>query len=515
VTGSSTGTHTGRLLPYSQGDGASFVPGRPFAQGETVTVSALLRNERRQLQWQFRIAYVDLDARPPRTPARTHDARQAFRSRPDLRPPKVTVATPSHGYVFTAPYSAAGQAGPMIFDGGGRLVWFHPLPPGEIAGDFRVQRYRGHRVLTWWESTGAVGAHRVGDDVIANSSYREIARVGAGNGYRSELHEFLLTDRASALITAYQPIRCDLSRARGPADGAVWDTLLQEVDVATGLVRFEWHTLDHVALGDSFVHAGSATLAAPYDYAHLNSIDTGPGHSLLVSARNTWTVYELDRRTGRVRWRLGGKHSTLVLARGARPAWQHDARALAGGRVSLFDNGADPKVHPQSRALVFAVDPRRRKARLVQLLEHQRPLLSPTQGDVQALPGGGWFVGWGQDPYFSEFDRHGRVLFDARLPRQEECYRAFSFPWTGRPAEPPAVAVRRGYAYASWNGATEVARWQLLMGADPRALRAAGSAPRRGFETRLRVPRRARFVAVRALDRRGRTLRTSGVVSAS
>ena len=171
-------------------------------------------------------------------------------------------------------------------------------------------------------------------------------------------------------------------------------------------------------------------------------------------------------------------------------------------------------MHPQSRALVFAVDTRRRKARLVQLLQHNRPLLSPTQGDVQSLPGGAWFVGWGQDPYFSEFDRHGRLVFDAHLPRQEECYRAFRFAWTGRPAEPPAVAVSRGYVYASWNGATGVAAWQLLAGADRRSLRPAGRAPDRGFESRLRVPRRARFVAVRALDRRGRTLRASAVVAA-
>jgi hypothetical protein len=105
------------------------------------------------------------------------------------------------------------------------------------------------------------------------------------------------------------------------------------------------------------------------------------------------------------------------------------------------------------------------------------------------------------------------VVFSGRLAEGNDNYRAYRGAWTGRPATPPdAVAERRGGAVvvtASWNGATEVARWELLAGADPRDLRPAGSTPKRGFETQIRVREDAEWLAARAIDARGAVLGTS------
>jgi hypothetical protein len=209
----------------------------------------------------------------------------------------------------------------MILDDRGQLVWFGKYTS---ARDFRVQRYRGRPVLTWWEGT-VVAGHGVGEYVIFDDSYHEIARVRAGNGYRGDLHEFLITPHGTALLTSYAPATADLSAVAGPEAGAAWDGIAQEIDIETGEVLFEWHSLDHVGVEESYVHPPDDPAYA-YDYFHINSIDVDHDENLLVSARNTWTVYKIDRESGRVLWRLGGKKSDFEMGEGTRSALQHDAR---------------------------------------------------------------------------------------------------------------------------------------------------------------------------------------------
>jgi hypothetical protein len=224
-----------------------------------------------------------------------------------------------------------------------------------------------------------------------------------------------------------------------------------------------------------------------------------------VSARHTHALYKIDRRTGRILWRLGGKRSDFALGPGVRFAWQHDARRRPDGTISLFDNEAAPQTGPQSRGLVLRVDERRRRVTLVRSIVHQPRLLAATQGNLQLLPNGDWFVGWGARPYFTEYDPTGkRVLFDARFGYRDDSYRAYRFPWHGHPAGRPALSVDGRTAYVSWNGATEVAAWQLVADGRP-----AGTLPRTGFETALSVPAGVSTVAVRALAHNGGVLGTS------
>src|SRR4029077_11551936 len=130
------------------------------------------------------------------------------------------------------------------------------------------------------------------------------------------------------------------------------------------------HSLDHVPLSDSYSSATTTSTAWPYDYFHINSIDQLAGGKTLVSARNTWTLYELNTLTGQVLLRAGGKHSTVKLASGAATAFQHDATVLENGTIAVFDNGAVPKVHPQSRGLVLAINPQTKTDTVVAQYEH-------------------------------------------------------------------------------------------------------------------------------------------------
>jgi hypothetical protein len=526
VSGSQTGSHGGRLLGYSQGDGASFVPSRPFSPGETVTVHGAVRAGGRAQAFAYRFVVAWEDVLPytaPHVPSEAdpHEV-QHFRSRPDLKPPALVVtarsAQTAPGYIFVSPYNGPGRAGPLIFDDAGSPVWFDPLPVGTEAANLRVQPYGAQAVLTWWQGYIPQQGFGEGEDVIANSSYRQIGRVRAGNGYKADLHAFRLTPQGTALISVFDPVDCRLSAVWGPRAGAVTDSGFQEIDLRTGLVRREWHGLDHVPLADSYSSAAGSSRAWPFDYLHINSIDPQPDGTTLISARNTSTLYELNTLTGQVLTRIGGRHSDVRLAPGAATAFQHDATVLPNGTISIFDNGASPKVHAQSRGLVVSVDREGKSDAVVDQYEHPAPLSANSQGSLQVLENGDAFIGWGSAPFFSEFSAGGQLLFDAHMPGSYQSYRASRFGWMGTPSERPAVAALPSGAggpltvYASWNGDTRTASWRVLAGRSAQQLASAGGATRTGFETAIAISGAAAYVAVQALDASGTVLGTSRTI---
>ena len=522
VRGSRTGRHAGRLVAHSDGQGASFVPARPFAPGERVTVRAPLPilGARGRVA-TFRIARAPTaPAAPARAPPPQRRVRgaQRFRSRPDLHPPGVAVrrntVADAPGSFFVSPKAGTTPPGTMIVDGAGRLVWWHRVPRGQQAYDFRAQTFHGRPVATWWQGR-FLGSFGAGEGEIYDAALRRIARVRAGNGYRADLHEFLLTPRNTALLVIYDTVRLDLSAVGGRRGATVLEGVVQEVDVDTGAVLFEWHSLRDVPLRESYMPVPRARDEV-YDYVHINSVALDADGDLLVSGRHTHAVYKIDRESGRIRWRLGGRRSSFRMGPGAAFRWQHDARRRADGALTLFDNRArQPLKGVKSRALVLRLDETARTATVVQAIRHPRGLLGASQGNVQALPDGGMVVGWGgRNPVFSQFDARGRLVFDARFRDTEaESYRAYRLPWSAQPGSRPALAVRRTGAgmvvFASWNGDTGVAAWRVVSRAPGASGRVLGQAARTGFETPIRVPVRASPVAVQALDASGRVLATS------
>ncbi len=514
VVGSRTGQHTGHIAADSDGQGGSFLPDRPFAAGETVTVTTSLdvlggSNG----SFQFTVATPSGPIQPEQIPlvSAGSNGLQRFRTRPDLLPPAVTVtkrgAPAGPGDIFIAPQQGPVQNGPMLLDPSGNLLWFQPLPKNMLATDFRVQQLWGQPVMTWWQGAINHGSGR-GEDVVYDRNYRLLAVVKAANGLQgADLHEFLVTPQGQAYIIAASPVR--LSGMGRP----VMDSVVQEIDIKTGLVLFEWHALDHIPLSESFFKP--STPGFVYDPYHLNSIAIDRDGNLILSMRNTWADYKIDHRTGAVIWTLGSNRSSFRLGPGTATAFQHDLVVQPDGTYTIFDDGAGPpNVHSQSRAIRIRVDAKKMTVTLVKQYEHVPPLLSAFEGGAQALPGGDLFVGWGQQPYFSEFNGAGRLDFDAHFTAPTNSYRAYRFPWNGQPATPPDVAVARGAdgvstVYASWNGATDVTAWRVLAGSSPTALTPAGAARRRGFETAIPVHSEQPYFSVQALGSSRQTLATS------
>jgi Arylsulfotransferase (ASST) len=442
---------------------------------------------------------------------------QSFRSRPELHPPAVGVnveaaGSMAPGYVFVAVKKGEGQDGPMIMDNQGRPVWFSK---DRYATDFKVQTYKGEPVLTWWQGS-IVAGHGVGEYVIFDSSYREVRRVRAGNGYRGDLHEFSITPQDTALLTAYAETRADLSPIGGPNDAPVWDGIAQELDLETGEVLFEWHSLDHVGVGESY-RPPPEDPDEPLDYFHINSIEVEPDGNFLIDAKGTYAVYKVNRESGEVLWRLGGKRSDFEMGEGTRTVSQHDARRQEDGTITIFDNGAPPELHDQSRGIVVELDEEAMRATLVREYTHPEAPLATSQGNMQVLPNGNVFVGWGTEPFTSEYSKEGKLLFDLQFAGETQSYRAFRQVWSGRPAENPAVAAERGEGdkviiYASWNGSTETTTWRVLAGPDPEDLEPVGSVQWEGFETAMAIRNDDPYVAVQAEDDSGHVLGTSEAI---
>jgi Arylsulfotransferase (ASST) len=519
VAGSVTGVHPGAVLSHSDGRGASFVPSTPFRPGERVTVSTGLNViGGARGSFSFTVAQPSGTMPTGKLPAarRVRGDVLRFASR-GFAPAAVTVnRRPSrhaeNGGIFVAPQQGPVQVGPMILGPDGGLVWFQPARRGDSVTDFRVQSYQGKPVLTWWQGNSAGGVGQ-GFDEIYDSSYRPIATVGAGNGLRADLHEFQITPQNTALITAYYPVFWDASSVKGARRQIVVDSVVQEIDIPTGLVLFQWNSLDHVPLSETYARVGKSATTL-YNAFHINSVHEDSDGNLVISDRNTWAVYKISHQTGATLWRLGGKRSSFRMGKNTTFAFQHDARPRANGEITIFDDGAGPPVvHKQSRALTLKLNTKNMTATLAHQNEHRPPLLAAFEGNVQNQPNGDEFVGWGQQPYFTEFDGRGRTVFDAHFVGPNSSYRAYRFDWHATPARPPDVAVRvRGRSttvYASWNGATEVSSWRIVAGSTPATLSPIAGARKRSFETAVRLPRAEPYVAAQALDSRGRLLGSS------
>ncbi len=523
VYGSESGLHSGFLETHRDRGGASFVVDADFQSGETVTVRAGLPiGPEADGSHTFTVSrpapsslprVIDRDE-PPEAELQT------FRTRPDIQIPRIDVSVaseglaPGHGVI--APRVRNGASSAMIVDNAGDAVWAQlPDVIDYQVLDARVQEYQGRPVVTWFEGASPLG-YGYGHFVMVDSSYQHVATVQVGNGfYGGDLHEFLLTDRGTALVLIYHPIYWDLTSVGGPADGAAHDGILQEIDIETGRVYFEWHSLDHVGVEESHRQPEEGTAL---DYFHINSGERDADGNYCVSARHTDAIYKIDGRTGEVIWRLNGTQSDFEMGEGTPFALQHDARSQPDGTLTLFDNAtenADSGI--LSRGLVLDLDEEAMTATLVREYVHPDEIVSVSQANMQTLPNGNRFIGWGSAPVFSEFSEDGELLFDGRMPSGVNSYRAYRYEWTGRPSDPPDVVAEidpEGWTtiYVSWNGATGVATWQVLAGPDPDHLQPVGSARRGGFETAIAVQTAEPYLAVQALDDTDSILGTSATV---
>ena len=347
-----------------------------------------------------------------------------------------------------------------------------------------------------------------------------------------DLHEFKITENGTALITIYQNVKIDCTDLG--FDDLCWvnDCVLQEIDIETGNLMFQWRASDHVPLRNSWKERGNdgRTEATAYDFFHINSIDKDHLGNYLISSRHTHAVLCISP-TGSILWQLGGRENSFTdLSSGAATnfAWQHHANWQSNNTLTLFDNNGNSVFHHRarfSRGVLLSLDLENMTATLLQTYIHSNKILAISQGSTQLLPGNGHvLVGWGNTPAYTEFTNEGEVLCNVHFAASVffelvdlgfvKSYRAFKSHWVGKPRSPPDIKIENRRVFVSWNGATEVVAWRVeIAGDEEEGFVAVNELPKEGFETSFELWDEVMdaFVRVAALDARGKVLGYSRV----
>lgn len=459
-----------------------------------------------------------------------------YHSAPTLRAQRAceNLGVSTHGtepgtYLFLTQNGATG-AGAGIFQDNGDLVWW--MATGNAKDhDLSVVRYHGRSYIALWtgKAPGA-GSYGMGSVTLYDQHYRVAGQIKIGNAYGAhgiDLHEFQLTPEGDALVGSYTPRWMSVHGRREWVLGYLvekWSLVEDASGIHTGRLLFAWNALNDVPVTDS--HLPDPGARGLWDYFHGNGITEAPDGDLLVSARNTWGIYEINARRGtrgfdHVYWQVGAVHDSRL---GEPWCYQHDIAAMGHGVYSLYDDGGTgPGCVPKSsqhpaRGLVFSVDTSRRpvRAHLIRAYTHAPSIYSGFTGSMQMLANQDALVDWADHPEITEFDSTGGdVNMDLSLSGWS--YRGLRFAWDGQPLQPPAIAAQRTgvgtSVSASWNGSTEVAAWQVLGGPDASHLTPVGSpVGKGGFETTISLSGQYASLAAEALSAQGAVLGTSNPV---
>ncbi|HUA49827.1 MAG TPA: arylsulfotransferase family protein [Solirubrobacteraceae bacterium] len=465
----------------------------------------------------------------------------SFVSAPKLHPPKLSTDVKTQfsklapGYFMVAVFKdlfftqpLTGQSGPLILDHNLQPVWFRPIGTNVLAGNLRTQTYNGKPALSWWQGTvTGTGATTSGEDVVVDQHYKTVATLKGADGWIVSEHEMVISG-SNAWVTAYKTVPYDLAPYGGSVNGQVLDSAVQEYNLATGQLLYTWDALNpggtpNIPLSQS---QQKPFPGIPWDAYHINAIQLTGNGTFLVSMRNTWTAYLVNRATNAIEWTVSGnpKNSTFKLPAKAQFHWQHDV-ALHGDVLTVFNDNCClfsgvkagkatfAKPNGTMAGLVIKLDLPKHTGSFVNAYTRPRTYNAAYLGNIELLSNGNVQLGWGSQPFFSEESKTGKLLLDAVWPKPDQSYRAFVEKWVGIPFYPPNGAVRnnRGKAtvYASWNGDTQVVSWRVLAGTSANGLKAVATAAKTGFETTIPLTSSYKVYKVQALDSHHHVLGTS------
>ena len=494
VVGSQSGPHPGRLILAADQETIIFQPNRPFIAYEQVAVSiaADLTERPFSFQYTFTISppppvvddadrWPELFPESAATPPESADPLPLYRTVPYDFPTLDIYTAPGQGdgYVFLSHFNysniANGKAYLMMFDENGEPVYYNRLHPVQAAFDFKKQP---NGLLTYFDVV-----HK--QFLAMDQSYNIVDSYQTGNGYDTDLHDMQLLDNNHALLLSYDYQIVDMSVIvpGGNPTALVIGCIIQEID-GQGSVIFQWRSWDHISILDSNQDLTEEVIR----YIHCNSLARDFDGHILLSSRHLDEVTKINRQTGDIIWRLGGVQNQFTFTNDPGFFYQHDARRLPNGRLSVYDNRSY-QAPLYSRGVEYILDEVNMTATRVFEYRNTPDTYGGAMGSYQRLPGGNALVAWGWSsiPVLTEALADGTKVFELSAEDSFGTYRAFRFPWNGYPTWPPQLI---GYAdgqtvslYFSYNGATEITGYRIYGDTNPTPTTLLGEVNRDGFET--------------------------------
>ena len=314
----------------------------------------------------------------------------------------------------------------IIFDNHGVPIWWYRAPA------------HGTRVLTngtvlWFDrSSNQYEIHRLNGSLV-----RTLDAVGQ----RANPHDLQLLGNGGYLVGAYvKQGQVDTSAYGGSSNAAVVNTELQEVR-PDGQLVWDWKSQNHISLAETGRYwpwvVRNPIPQRGYDIAHWTSIEPA-GDSVIASFRHLDAVYKIDKSTGNVVWKLGGKTTPKSLTVKHDPhhytlGSQHDARLLPGRTLTLFDNRTRLG-HGTPRAVRYRINPKRGTATLLQSITDPAVPTSNCCGSARRLPNRDWLISWGKNKPIGGYEPDGERTFLLKF--------ASNFSYQAEPVPPGVLSAR-------------------------------------------------------------------------
>jgi hypothetical protein len=541
VVGVNSGKHDGDLILSDDRKTLIFKPNQPFPYGERIEVSIkegiaslsgityssvnfyfTTASERPVAVTRTKESIENLVEKASPSPSFTLEKSRNLRALNYVTLPgdfpNISLDVPADdtgaGYLFISPLTFGNDTAgvySLIIDNRGEPVYYQKLR----AMDFK-KLSNGN--LVYYQTSFPDCFY-----YMLNSSYQVVDIIKPGNGYTCiDGHDLQLLPNGHYLFFIYfNRSGIDLVPFGGIPNAIVTELVIQEIDWG-GNVVFEWRSWDpgNFSYGDAadFISLSSTN---PIDYIHTNAVELDTDGNILISSRHLNEITKINRSTGAIIWRLGGKQNqfnfTTVLPlpeNGLNFFCQHDVRRLVDNRISLFDNhNINGGLPVYSRGLEYELDEINKIADLKKEIRNAPDTVSFAMGNTQRLPNGNTLIGWGSSnsPLLTEFKPDGSKSIEMSINFPLMNYRVFRFPWHGYPTWAPTLAIQNMGADTklsfSWNGATETAQYEIFGGMTPKPEKLIASTPKSNFEDSLLLTgddARYCFYRIMPVDKPGR-----------
>lgn len=331
---------------------------------------------------------------------------------------KVLVAAPNEkGYMLLTASSHNDTTGQcIIMDMSGKVIFNKKTKGGPF--DFR-QWHIGNKV---YYTTGVhdTGGYRdpildqhipAGYILVMDSAMNEIKTLRAlsygdvkiDKNQGMDIHDLMMIDENHyfTLVSYEKEVNNIPAELNAPPHKKVFACLIQEI--VNDKVVWQWDASRFPEFYSNYVANQSFTDSLPIDYCHVNTLTLDSKDSnLILSFRDQNQIIKINRKSGEIMWRLGGKNSDFALTEEQIFRGQHAVKFAEDNETLRFLDNGHPEIRPYTRIVEIKLDKKNKK--VSSFVHYTLPnAFIPQRGNVQKV-NGKYLVCGGYSKYIAMID---------------------------------------------------------------------------------------------------------------